>query len=406
MQAGASVDFFEQRFLMFVLDQMAHEYEQEHKDVIRMTLGKSELPPHPEIVDAMAASLRDFSKSSQVFPAGLPELRSKLAEHYKEAYQVDIPPERFIIGAGTSSIFRNLFQILLTTTDEVLLPAPYYSLYNFSALLANARINYYRIDPASMALDWQSFRDNFTPRTKVVVINSPGNPLGNLISREDMLQLDAIVDGQAIIISDEIYANMCFAGTSAAAVQLGPTRSEFITTNAFSKGYRMYSRRVGYCIVPERLVEPLTVIQHHTLLTLDPVVQYGAIAALDLPGEVEALRLLYRERCHYALQQFARVPGVIAYHSQGGFYITIDCATFMAEQQLATSLELATSIMASTCVATVPGSDFGMPTALRLSFSTSRFKEGIDRLVQFFTGNRERAAIASCHDGRDLLGAR
>jgi aspartate/methionine/tyrosine aminotransferase len=369
---------------MFVLDQMAHHYEQDHKDVIRMTLGKSELPLHPQINAAMEEALGDFRKSSQVFPAGLPELRSKLSEYYWKKYEINIPARQFIIGSGTSSIFRNLFQLLLGQEDEVLLPSPYYSLYHFSALLTGAKIKYYRIDPETMRLDVQSFRESFTPRTKVVVTNSPGNPLGNLLSREEMLEIDAIVDGRAVIIHDEIYANMCFDSEHVSALQLGKTRSTFITTNAFSKGYRMYARRVGYCIVPESLIEPLTVIQHHTILTVDPVVQYGAMAALELQSEVDELVSLYRDRRDYTVERFAQVTDVKVNWSNGGFYITLDCADYMNKQGFSTSLELATRIIESTYVAVVPGSDFGLPSSLRLSFSSSKYKEGIERLVQFF----------------------
>nr|WP_255807692.1 aminotransferase class I/II-fold pyridoxal phosphate-dependent enzyme [Cohnella mopanensis] len=370
---------------MFVLDQIAYDLERDGKDVIRMTLGKSELPLHPRIVAKMEETLGDFRLSSQVFPAGLPELREKLSAYYRDRYDVDIPSRRFIIGAGTSSIFRNLFQLLLNHEDEVLLPSPYYSLYRFSALLAGAKIRYYRIDPNTMAVDMQSFRDNVTPRTRVVVINSPGNPLGNIVSRDEMLEMDAIVNGQAAIIHDEIYANMNFDSESISSVQLGKTRSVFITTNAFSKGYRMYARRVGYCIVPESLIEPLTVVQHHTMLTLDPVVQHGAITALDLPDEVDQLVNLYRDRRDYTVERFKSTSDVIVNRSKGSFYITLDCSSYMQRQGIVTSLELATRIIQSTGVATVPGSDFGMPDSLRLSFSSNAYKEGIDRLATFFS---------------------
>lgn len=384
MQLRTDIDFYEQRFLMFVLDQIAYDLEREGKDVIRMTLGKSELPLHPRIVAAMKEALGDFGLSSQVFPAGLPELKDKLSEYYRKRYDVDIPARRFIIGAGTSSIFRNLFQLLLNEEDEVLLPSPYYSLYRFSALLAGAKIRYYRIDPDTMAVDMQSFRENVTPRTRVVVINSPGNPLGNIVSRDEMLEMDAIVNGQSVIVHDEIYGNMSFDSESFSSVQLRDTRSVFITTNAFSKGYRMYARRVGYCIVPESLIEPMTVVQHHTMLTVDPVVQHGAIAALDLPDEVEQLADLYRDRRDYTVERFKSVPEAKVNRSQGSFYITLDCSVYMNRHGMETSLELATRIIQSTGVATVPGSDFGMPESLRLSFSSSKYKEGIDRLAAFF----------------------
>lgn len=379
------LDFYENRFLMFVVDAMANDLEGQGKDVIRMTLGKSELPLHPEINKAMEKALYDFRKSTYVFPGGLPELKDRLASHYLERYQVNIADKNIIIGAGTSSLFRNIFQLQLKPGDEVLLPLPYYSLYHFSALLVGASIKYYKINTETLSIDMSSFRENFTPKTKIVIINSPGNPLGNIVTKEEWLEIDEIVNGQALIVSDEIYDNACFEEGFMSAIQLQNTKSSFIITNAFSKGYRMYARRVGYCIVPDNLIEPLTVIQHHTLLTLDPVVQYGAIEALNQQNEVEILVNTYKERCAYTISRFKEVLDVKAIPSKGGFYLTLDCKEYMKKNSIDTSLDLAKLILEKIFVGVVPGSDFGLPNTLRLSFSTSKYNEGIDRLVNFFS---------------------
>ncbi len=384
MELRSDINFYDNRFLMFVLDQMAYEYETEKRDVIRMTLGKSELPMHPAIIKSMQDALGDFKKSSLVFPGGLPELKDKLSEYYRQKYDVAINPGNFVISVGTSTLFRNLFHLLLKEGDEVLLPLPYYSLYHFCALLVDAKIRYYKIDLDTLSLDVESFKENFTEKTRVVVINTPGNPLGNILTKDELYTIDSIVNGQAVVINDEIYANICFDKQCTSVMQLENTKSVFITTDAFSKGYRMYSRRVGYCIVPDELVTPLTVIQHHTLLTLDPVVQFGAITALENQSEVECLVGLYRARRDYTLQVFKDIPGVRALPAEGSFYLTLDCGQYMKEKGYESSLDLAVRIMEEKCVATVPGSDFGLPETLRLSFSNTRYNEGIDRLADFF----------------------
>lgn len=381
------INYFDNRFLMFVLDQMAYDYEKAGKEVIRMTLGKSELPPHPDIIQAVIDAMTDFKRSALVFPGGLPGLKVRLSQHYKEKHNLDIPAENFIISVGTSTIFRNLFYLFLEKGDEVLIPLPYYSLYHFSALLAQAEIRYYNIDLQTVGLDRDSFERNFTGKTKLVVINSPGNPLGNFLTREELYFIDSVVDGRAPIINDEVYDNMCFEEQSPSVMELTDTKSVFITTNSFSKGYRMYSRRVGWCIVPDELVTPMTVIQHHTLLTTDPICQYGAVKALDYQHEVDYLRNLYKERRDYTLEGFETVADVRAIPAAASFYITLDCSRFMEKNGISSSLELATRIMEKKCAATVPGSDFGLPRTLRLSFSCHRYKEGIDHLVDFFNSS-------------------
>ncbi len=385
MNLRSKIKFYDNRFLMFVMDNMAYEHEKAGSDdVIRMTLGKSELPLHQDIIDAMKDALDTFEKSSLVFPEGLPELKEALAQEYKKTYNLDIPPQNIIINVGTSALFRNLFYLLAGEGDEVLLPHPYYSLYNFSAQLVGADIRYYKINPKTLRLDIDSFRENFTDKTRIVVVNSPGNPLGNILTEEELYEIDRIIDGRAVVINDEIYANVCFDERSTSVLELKNTKSVFITTNAFSKGYRMYSRRVGYCIVPDELVMPLNVIQHHTLLTADPVVQFGALEALKHKEEIEHLVGLYKSRRDYTIAQFSRVPTVDALYSKGSFYLTLDCERFMDERGIETSLELAEQIMAEKKVAVVPGADFGLPKTLRLSYSNSRYCEGIDRLVEFF----------------------
>lgn len=384
MILNSEINYFDERFLMFELDYMAYEYEKAGKNPIRMTLGKSELPLHPDIIQAIIGAMTDFKKSGLVFPAGVPELKEKLSEHYRKKYKLDIPAANFIISVGTSTIFRNLFYLFLEKGDEVLLPMPYYSLYHFSALLVRAKIKYYRIDLDTMRLDRESFKANFTPKTRLVVINSPGNPLGNILNRDELHFIDSVVNGQAPIINDEVYDNMCFDEQSPSVMELKKTKSVFITTNSFSKAYRMYTRRVGWCIIPEELITPMTVIQDHTLLTTDPICQFGAIKALDFQDEVEHIRTLYKGRRDYTVETFKKVKDVRALKAEGSFYFSLDCKDFMDKHGIASSLDLAKKIMAATQVATVPGSDFGLPQTLRLSYSCHRYNEGIDRLKDFF----------------------
>lgn len=389
MQLQSSIQFHDERFLMFVIDEMAYEYEKQYDDVIRLTLGKSELPTCAAITCAMEDALRDPKRSALVFPAGLPELKARIAQEYNSRYGAPVNPRNVIIGVGTSSIFRNIFYLLAREGDEVLLPLPYYPLYEFCAMLVGATVRYYEIDTETMGLNIPSFQQNFTDRTKIVVLNSPGNPLGNILSLDDIRAIDSIVDGRAMLINDEIYSNITFEGETLSFMQLPELQSPFIVTNSFSKGYRMYSRRVGYCIVPDELVEPLTVIQHHTLLTVDPVPQYGAIAALDHPEEVDYLVALYKSRRDYTLEAFKSSPYVKALSAAGSFYLTLECGAFMVRNGIADCLDLARVIMEQTHVATVPGLDFGLPDTLRLSFSAERYNEGIDRLVAFFAGHRQ-----------------
>ena len=370
---------------MFVLDEMAYEYEKRYDDVIRLTLGKSQLPPAKSVVAAMTKAIGDQNMNNLVFPTGLPELRERIAKDYADRYGAEVDPARVLVNVGTSSHFRNIFQVLAGPGDEVLLPRPYYPLYVICAELAGATVRYYDIDLDTFEIDVEGLAAKITPATKIVVVNSPGNPLGNVLSLEQFAAIDAAVDGRALLLNDEIYANAYFDDPPFSAAQLRDSRSPIAITNGFSKGHSMYARRVGWAIVPEELVDPLTVIQHHTLLCTDPVVQFGGIAALDDLEVVLGLVAACKPRRDYTLEQFAKVDDVDALPSRGGFYLTLQCAQALRNRGLASSLDLAREIMKAVHVATVPGSDFGIPETLRLSFTSERYDEGIDRLVSFFT---------------------
>ena len=383
--APATAFVAEERFLMFVLDEMAAELERDHDDVVRLTLGKSELPPDEPVVAAMVAAAGDYAKASLVHPAGLPRLRARLAEEYRRQYDVAVPQRRIVVGAGTSSVIRNVMQLLAGPGDEVVVPLPYYPLYPFTARLAGATVRHYRIDPNTMRVDLDSLRAAVNDRTRVVVVNSPGNPLGNVVSRDEFRAVDEIIAGRAALVSDEIYGNVLFDDEPYSAVELRDELTcPLVVTNAFSKGHRMYARRVGYAVVPEELVEPLTVVQHHTLLTADPVSQFGAIAALDHQDGVRELTTRYRARRDYTVKRFAEVPDVRALPARGSFYLTLECAEHLARHGLVDTMELAERLLRQTHVATVPGADFGTPTTLRLSYSAARFEEAIDRLADYF----------------------
>ena len=376
----------ELEFQMFVLDEVADELLANQKDVIKLTIGISELEIPQKVRQVLADTIFDFQKTHRVFPQGIPELRQAIANYYNDQYHVNTKSDNVIVNVGTSSIFRNLFQLLCQPGQEILLPKPYYCLYLLSAILAGAEISYYDIDYQSRKIDFDSFQKNYNPdKTAVVVLNNPGNPLGNVISQEEILEINRIIAGRSYIMNDEIYNNTLFYDEyKSPLAYLDEFRDVNIVTNAFSKGFRMYTKRVGYAILPDPLVMPMRIVQQHTLLTHDPVNQYGAIAALQDLEAPKELTKIYKSRAEYSYAQL-KGTGCDPIKSEGGFYIVLDCDRWVKEKGMNSSKELAIDIAKTVYVATVPGTDFGIPNGLRLSFCNSRYNEGIDRLRDYFT---------------------
>jgi len=373
-------------FQMFVLDEHADELLAKGKDVLKLTIGVSELPTPQPVLDRIFDVLGDPDFVRRVYPEGLPELREAIAAHYNKKYGADVTKDNLIVSTGTSPIFRNLFQLVAGEGREILLPRPYYALYVYCATLAGATIKFYDIDPVSMRVDMDSFRKNFSPeRTALVVVNSPGNPLGNIVNPDELREMYDIVDRQAYVLNDEIYNNCMFYEDFRSPLDLLPAYNEItIVTNSFSKGFRMYTKRVGFAILPLELQANLRVMQQHTLLCTDPCYQYGMIAALDDDESPVELAGIYKGRAEYTTQQLLKT-GCEPVAAEGGFYAVLRCKGWNHDHGFDSSKELAHDILKKAHVAVVPGTDFGIPHDLRLAFCNARYDEGIDRLRSYFS---------------------
>ena len=373
-------------FQMFVLDEHADKLLDEGNDILKLTIGVPELPTPPAVLDRIVEVLGDPNFVRRVFPEGLPELREAIATHYNAKYRSEISKDNIIVSTGTSPIFRNIFQLVSGHGREILLPRPYYALYVYCATLANATIKFYDIDPVSMRVDMDSFQENFSPeKTALVVVNSPGNPLGNIVNPDELRQIYEITDRQAYILNDEIYNNCLFYEDFRSPLDvLREYQDTTIVTNSFSKGFRMYTKRVGFAILPLELQTNLRVMQQHTLLCTDPCYQYGMIAALDDDESPAELARIYKSRAEYTTAQLQNT-GCEPIAAEGGFYAVLRCSDWNQEHGFSSSKELAHDILNKAHVAVVPGTDFGIPQDLRLAFCNDRYDEGIDRLRRYFS---------------------
>ena len=373
-------------FQMFVLDELADELIAKGADVLKLTIGVTELFMPKVALDVMIEKLKDPDFVRRVYPEGLPELREAIAQFYNRRYKADISIDNVIVNTGSSPIFRNLFQLLSGPEYEIMIPRPYYALYMYCAKLAGATIKFYDIDINTKRVDIESFQRNFSSeRTSLVVVNSPGNPVGNIVTPDELRKIYEIVNHQAYVLNDEIYNNTMFYDEFHSPLEILPDHRDMtIVTNSFSKGFRMYTKRVGFAILPTELQTNLRVIQQHTLLCTDPCYQYGMIAALADEANPAELTAVYRDRAKYTTN---RLEGTrcTPIGAEGGFYAILRCEEWNKAMGFASSKELARDILNKVHVAVVPGTDFGVPHDLRLAFCNDRYNEGIDRLHDYFS---------------------
>ena len=380
-------------FQMFVLDELADELIAKGADVLKLTIGVTDLFMPDVVLERMIEKLRDPEFVRRVYPEGLPELREAIAQFYNRRYHADTTIDNVIVNTGSSPIFRNIFQLLSGPEYEIMIPRPYYALYMYCATLAGATIKFYDIDIDTKRIDMESFRRNFSPElTSLVVVNSPGNPVGNVVTPDELREIYDIVDGQTYVLNDEIYNNTMFYEDFHSPLELFPERKDVtIVTNSFSKGFRMYTKRIGFAILPTGLQTNLRVIQQHTLLCTDPCYQYGMIAALEDEDSPRELMNVFKDRAEYTTM---RLTGTrcTPIGSEGGFYAILRCEEWNKALGFPTSKELARDILEKVHVAVVPGTDFGVPQDLRLAFCNDRYNEGIDRLHDYFSSANEAFA--------------
>lgn len=380
-------DFEKLEFLMFVFDELADKLSSEGKDIIKLTLGKAQEPLHESIVDAWKDAVEDPSKRNLVYPEGLPALRDKIVRWYTD-WGTPVNRRSVLINTGTSPFFKDLFRLLIEDGDEILLPQPYYSVYYISGLLTSAKIKFYNVDPITLEIDMDDFKGKYNSyATKIVVMCSPGNPYGNVIADDVYREVMNITKARTFIVSDEIYRNTGFSGRVPSILEFADKNDmqRIIVTNSFSKGFRMYTARVGFSILPDVLLEPMRVLLQHTLLTTNPCEQFACIEALNHLDEVENLTEIYKSRNDYTVNAFKDIEDVRVISAEGGFYLVIDADNYMTLNNIENTHNLAKNILYETGVAVVPGSDFGLVTGLRLSFTNLRYQEGIDRLVAYFS---------------------
>lgn len=374
-------------FFVLSIDKIANQLIKEGKSIIKLNLGKSEVPMPKYVADEMSSKLYDGVQREIIDSQGLLPLREEIARDYQENYHVGISADQVFINNGTSPFFLSLFLLLVNQNEEILFPRPYYPTYVAAATMARVGMSFYAINNGRVNLD--DIRNNFVPgKTKVVFLNSPGNPLGNVISKEEMKEILDIVDGRAYVISDEIYDGFVYEGGYTSLLQVyQPNRDKVIVLNGFSKIHHMYTRRLGYAIVPKDLAPFLLKYQQHTVVCVDPVTQFGGLISLKnksklIQEEIKVEVAEYKRRLETCQQLIAKTKLKII-PPAGSFYMGVDVSAYLNEK-ITGSLALAGQLLNDIGVAVTPAEDFGRNDFFRVSLTSSKVIEGVEKMANYF----------------------
>ena len=331
-------------------------------------------------IEALEAGFTKYTPSS-----GIPELRQAIAEKLAADNGLDYRAAQIVVSNGAKQSCYNAIFATCQPGDEVIIPAPYWVSYPEMVRLVEAEPV---IVPTSERNSWkmrpEDFENAMTPRTKMLIMNSPGNPTGSVYTREE---LEAIVNVAAeediYILSDEIYEKLVY--DDAKHVSIASLSKEAydltITVNGFSKSYAMTGWRLGYLAAPDAVAKAVDSIQSHTTSNPSSFSQYGALAALK--GDQQPLADMREEfdmRRNYMFERISKISNVTAVKPQGAFYALVNIS-----QLGLTSQNFADRLLSKANVAVVPGAAFGDDRTIRLSYATSLdvIKKGLDRFQDF-----------------------
>ena len=370
--------------LTLTIDSKAKAMKSEGLDVCGFGAGEPDFdtPEHIKVA-AIAALEAGFTKYTP--SSGLPELRQAISEKLAADNQLEYRASQIVVSNGAKHSCYNAVLATCQTGDEVIIPSPYWVSYPDMVRLAGAEpVIVQTSERNSWKMSAKEFENAMTPRTKMVIINSPGNPSGSVYSREELEALVEVAAEEDIyILSDEIYEKLVY--DDAKHVSIGSLSKQAydltITVNGFSKSYAMTGWRLGYMGAPEAIAKAIDSIQSHSTSNACSFAQKGAIAALK--GDQQPLSDMHDEfdmRRNYMFDRISKIPNITAVKPQGAFYVLVNIS-----QLGLTSQNFADRLLSKANVAVIPGAAFGDDRTIRLSYATSIdvIKKGLDRFQDF-----------------------
>jgi len=366
----------------------ARELKAQGKDVIGLGAGEPDFDTPAHIKRAAIKAIEDgFTKYTAV--DGTPSLKQAIIAKFQRDNGLQFAPDQILVSVGGKQSFFNLCQALINAGDEVIIPAPYWVSYPDMVLLADGRPvivsagidQRFKITPSQL-------QQAITPRTRLVVINSPSNPTGVAYTRAELTALGEVLreHPQILIATDDMYEHILWAAEPFTnIVNACPDLLEqTIVLNGVSKAYAMTGWRIGYAGGPKVLIGAMKKVQSQSTSNPTSIAQVAAEAALNGDqGCMAPMLKAFRERHDFVVEKLNRLRGVKCLPSDGTFYAFPDCRHAIAASGAANDVEFAEHLLNDAGVALVPGSAFGAEGYMRLSFATSldALKSAMQRLT-------------------------
>lgn len=370
--------------LTLAIDSKAKALKAEGVDVCGFGAGEPDMDT-PEHIKAAAIEALQSGFTKYTPSSGIPELRQAISEKFKTENGLDYKPSQVVVSNGAKQSCFNAIAAVCDPGDEVIIPAPYWLSYPEMVRLAGAVPVFVQTTQANAwKITAEDFENAMTPKTKMIILNTPGNPTGSVYTRDELRALSEVAAEEDIyILADEIYEKLTYDDTEHVSIaSLTPEAYDLtITVNGFSKAYAMTGWRLGYLGAPEPIARAIDSMQSHSTSNPCSFAQRGALAALTGDQQcVIDMRDEFDIRRQYMFERVTSIQGLTAVKPLGAFYVLVNISQLGLKSQ-----NFADRLLSKANVAVVPGIAFGDDQTIRLSYATSLdiIKTGLDRIEEF-----------------------
>jgi (5-formylfuran-3-yl)methyl phosphate transaminase len=346
-------------------------------DIVHLEVGEPDFDTPACVTEAVTQALKD-GFTHYTHSLGIRELREAISAHYLQTYNVTVSPDQIVVTSGSSPAILMACAALLEAGDEVVCSDPYYACYpNFIQFVQGRCVTVPVREEDGFQYRPEAIAAQLTPRTKAVIINSPANPTGTLLSAERMR---AIAQMDPYVLSDEIYHGLVYEGRAHSILEF--TDRAFVI-NGFSKLFAMTGLRLGYLIAPAAFIRPIQKMQQNFFISANAAVQKAGIAALtQAQDDVARMTRIYDQRRRFMIRRLRQIGFDIAVEPTGAFYVFVNASHLSHD-----SYALAFDILEKAHLGVTPGIDFG-PNGegyLRFSYANSleNIEEGLNRLENY-----------------------
>jgi aspartate aminotransferase len=335
---------------------------------------------------AIAAIDANFTRYTVV--PGIPDVRKAIVERHATDFGSDYDISEAIFTTGGKLALFNTIQVLVDHGDEVILPVPYWVSFKDIVQYAGGKVVYLQTSEAeSFRITADAIEKAITPKTKAIILNSPSNPAGSVVSAEDLERIVHLAHERGIyLLLDECYVYLNYAGKPVSGGSYTWAKEHIVVLGSLSKTYAMTGWRAGFALASKKIVANLSKLQSQSTSNATSFVQKAAIAALAGSQEcVSEFRAEFIDLRDYMLASLAKIPGITCTKPEGAFYVYPNISAYLGKGGVKTATELATRLLHEAHVVTVPGEAFGTAEHIRISYPVTKqnIDEGTRRMAEF-----------------------